>query len=349
MKAITIFGPGDARMLEVDRPAAGPGEALVRVAYTGICGTDLAIYSGEMSLVKSGALTYPVRIGHEWSGVVEAVGEGVVGFKPGDRVVSESGVSCGTCAACLAGDYAACRNAKSVGTINHWPGAFAEYMLMPVRHLYRLADGVGLDEAALIEPATVAYAGICDIDFSREPSVLVIGTGAIGLAAAGICKALGASTVLLSGRKDSKLEVGRSMGADAVVNASKEDVAAFVMERTRGKGAEVIVETSGNPAVIGEIPRLAAQRAVVPLIGFYERKIDGFDIDAFVFKEIRLQGILGKFFLVPKVIELLATGRLRLKPAITHRFPFDGAIGAMRSADERADTKIKMLVELAGG
>ena len=349
MKAITIFGPNDIRMTETERPRPGPDEALVRVAYCGICGTDLAILGGEMSLVKSGAIKYPVRIGHEWSGVVEEVGAKVRRIKLGDRVVSESGVSCGTCPACLAGNYGGCKNGRSVGTIDTWPGAFAEYMLMPERHLYKVADGIELDEAALIEPATVAFAGVGKIDFSPHPSVLVIGTGAIGLAAVGLCQSFGASKVLLSGRKPSKLAIGRKMGADAAVNATTEDVHSFVMDHTGGHGVNAIVETSGNPSVINSLPGLAATGAVIPLIGFYERGIDNFDIDGFVYKAITLQGILGEYFQVPKVIDLIAAGKLRMKDTITHRYPFDQAIHAMKTAGERADTKIKMLVELAGG
>ena len=349
MKAITIFGPNDARMVDEPRPEVGPRDALVRVAYSGVCGTDLAILSGEMGLVKDGSIKYPVRIGHEWSGVVEELGSEVTRFRKGDRVVSETAVTCGVCPACQRGDYGKCRATRSLGTINHWPGSFAEYMLMPERHLYKLGDSIPLDEAALIEPACVALAGATKIDFSSRPSVLVIGTGAIGLAAVALCKAYGSPLVMLSGRKESKLEAGRAMGADAVVNASREEVAAFVKERTGGRGADAILETSGNPAVIGSLPSLAAQRAVVPLIGFYERKIDGFDIDAFVSREIRLMGIMGEFFLVPKVIELLAAKRLSLRPVITHRFPFDKTIEAMMTAQDKAETKIKMLAEIAGG
>jgi 2-desacetyl-2-hydroxyethyl bacteriochlorophyllide A dehydrogenase len=349
MKAITIFGPNEIRMVETATPRPGPDEALVRVAYCGICGTDLAILGGEMSLVKSGAIKYPVRIGHEWSGIVEEVGAKVRRIRPGDRVVSESGVSCGTCPACLAGNYGGCRNARSVGTVNAWPGAFAEYMLMPERHLYALPEGIGLDEAALIEPATIALAGVDKIDFSSRPSVLVIGTGVIGLAAVALCRSFGASKVLLSGRKPSKLAIGRAMGADATINASSEGLLSFVMEQTGGLGVNAIIETSGNAAVIDSLPGIAAQKAVVPLIGFYEKKIDGFDIDAFVFKEIVLRGILGEYFIVPKVIELLAAGKLGLRETITHRFAFGEAVQAMLTAGERADTRIKMLVEIGGG
>jgi L-iditol 2-dehydrogenase len=349
MRAITVYGPNDARMEEVPRPTIGPRDTLVRVACFGICGTDISILSGDSNLIRQGLIKYPVRIGHEWSGIVEEVGSQVTRFKSGDRVVSETAVSCGECEACQKGDFGKCREVKSLGTVNHWPGCFADYMLMPERHLYKLPDGIPLDVGALIEPSCVALAGMRRIDFSAKPTLLVVGTGAIGLAAVALCRHFGASKVLLSGRKASKLAVGLEMGADAVVNATTDDVGAFVADQTLSRGVDAIIETSGNVSVFEGMAGLAAPKAVVSLVGFYERPIAALDIDSFVFKEIMLQGIMGEWFLVSKMIEILASGKVDLKPIITHRFGFDDAIGAMKTAGERAGTKIKMLVEMSGG
>ncbi len=348
MKAIVVTGPGDVRMIETDRPVAGPGDVLVKVAYSGICGTDLSIASGDTSLVKEGLIRYPVRIGHEWSGVVETAGENVKDFMPGDRVTGDPAVSCGVCGHCRSGDYPLCEHLRSVGTINCWDGSFAEYMLMPSRHLHKLPGDTGLDEAALIEPATVALAGVKKLNITSDSTVLVMGTGAIGLAAVALAKNAGAKRVLLCGRKQPKLAIGKRMGADAVVNVTTDSLQEFVFQNTDGKGVNAVLETSGAVETISQCLQVTARAGTVALVGFYEAKLDGFDIDRVVTGEIQLRGIMGEFGLVEEVITILRTGALDLKPLITHRLAFEEAVEALRPAGGRNDTRIKMLVKIAG-
>jgi 2-desacetyl-2-hydroxyethyl bacteriochlorophyllide A dehydrogenase len=347
MKAIVIESPGSIRMIETARPSVGPGDVLTRVAWSGICGTDLAILSGDMSLVREGLITYPVRIGHEWSGIVEQVGKEVKGFKPGDRVVSDTAVTCGACEHCLRGELGKCQKCRSLGTVNHWPGSFAEYMLIPERHMHALADSIDLDEAALIEPATIALSGVQKIGITPFTSVLIVGTGAIGLAALALVKSKGAGRVLLSGRKPRKLAVGKAMGADAVVDVTKEDLAGFVMENTAGKGVDAVLETSGNIETISQCLNVVAHRGTIALIGFFETTLNGFNIDTLVFKEVQMRGIMGEFGLAEQVIDIMARQKMSLKPLITHRIPFDKAIEAMKTANEKNETRIKMLVEMS--
>ncbi|NLZ54768.1 MAG: alcohol dehydrogenase catalytic domain-containing protein [Thermoanaerobacteraceae bacterium] len=270
MKALIVASRGKLEFIETEVPKVGPNDVLVKVAYCGICATDLAILSGETSFVRDGLIKYPVRIGHEWSGVVADVGENVKDIKVGDRVVTDTAVSCGECVCCLKGDYQSCENIKSVGTVNCWDGAFAEYMLMPRRHVFKLPDSLGLMEAALVEPAGIALSGVDKCDLSLDKDVLIIGTGDIGLAAVAIAKSKGARKVFLSGRKAFKLEKGQQMGADAVVNVTNEDLKDFIMKNTEGKGVDVIIETSGNIKVINQCMELVKNSATIVLIGFYE-------------------------------------------------------------------------------
>lgn len=347
MKAIVIAAPGDARMIETEKPKLGPADVLVKVLYSGVCGTDLSILSGDMSLVRDGLIKYPVRIGHEWSGIVEEVGPEVKGFKPGDRVVSDSGVACGECIHCLNKDYGHCENIKSLGTVNCWNGSFAEYILMPERHLFRLPDEVSLEEAALIEPASIALAGLKHSNINKSSKVLIIGTGPIGLAAIPLAKAMGAAKVMISGRKPYKLDVAKTMGADVVINATKEDLNGIVMKETGGKGVDVIIETSGAISTINQSVDIIAQGGSVALIGFYEVRLNDVNIDKFVMKCVKMVGILGEIGLPQEVIDWMKKAKISFKPLITHRFKFDEVIEAMKTAGEKNDTKIKMLVEMA--
>jgi 2-desacetyl-2-hydroxyethyl bacteriochlorophyllide A dehydrogenase len=346
MKAIIIAGPGDARMIEIEKPKVGKTDVLAKVVYSGICGTDLSILSGDMKLIREGFIKYPVRIGHEWSGIVAEVGKEVKRFKPGERVVSDNGVSCGECKHCREGDYGLCENIKSVGTVNCWDGSFAEYMLMPERHLYKLPDNISLEEAAMIEPTTIALAGLKSSNIKAYSKVLIIGTGPIGLAAIPFAKSMGAEKIFVSGRKPYKLNVAKTMGADRTINVTTEDLTGIVMKETGGKGVDIVIDTSGNPDAFNQCIDVVAQGGVIILIGFYENNLKDFDIDKLVTKSIRLQGILGEFGLPQQVIDIMEKEKISLKPLITHRFRFDEAIEAMKTANEKNDTKIKMLVEI---
>lgn len=347
MKAIIVYNPSDIRMVDVDKPKFGPKDVLIKVAYSGICGTDLSILGGDMSFVRDGLIKYPVRIGHEWSGIVEEFGEEVEGFRKGDRVVADNVVSCGKCEQCRNWRFNLCENIRSVGTVNCWDGSFAEYMIMPYWHVYKVPDNIGLEEAALIEPATIALCGLKHSDVTSHSSILVVGTGPIGLSVVALAKNMGVSKVLLSGRKQNKLDIGKSMGADAAVNVTKENLKEFVMKNSAGKGVDAVIETSGKIETINQCLDVIKPKGILALIGFYETTLNHFPIDQLVLNQVHLIGIAGEFGRVPEVIEMMSLHNLNLKPMITHRFKFDEAVEAMKTAMDKNDTKIKMLVKIA--
>ncbi len=345
MKAVIVQKPGEILMAEVKRPEAGPEDILIKVAYSGICGTDLSILDGDMSFVREGLIKYPVRIGHEWSGIVEETGPDVKGFKKGDRVVADNAVTCGICEFCKDLDFNSCINVKSVGTVNCWDGSFAEYILMPRRHVHKLPEQIGLEEAALIEPASIALSGLKKCDIAACSSILVVGTGPIGLAAVALAKNMGIPRVLLSGRKQYKLDIGKRMGADITVDITKESLQDAVRTNTGGKGVDAVVETSGNIPAVTESVNLLKTKGVLSLLGFYETDLDHFPIDKLVLGQLQIKGTAGEFGTIQEVIRLISDG-LDLKPMITHRFGFDEAVEAIRTAKDKNDTKIKMMIEM---
>lgn len=346
MKAITIMEPDNIQFTDVERPKVGPKDVLTKVKYCGICGTDMAILGGTTSLIRDGLIKYPVRIGHEWSGIVEEVGEEVTGFKPGDRVVGDDSVACGNCRPCMEGRYGLCENSRAVGTVNCWDGAFAEYMVMPYRQMYKLPDNIPLDEAALIEPAGIALNGLKQSNIDVGSKVLIIGTGPIGLAAAGLAKNMGAAKILVSGRKEAKLDVGKFMGADVTINVTGENLVDVIKKETDGKGVDAVIETSGNISVVNQALEIVKPGGVIALIGFYEADLNGFNIDKVTLNCITMKGIAGTPNVFPAVIDLLGTKRLSLKPLITDIYPFNKMMEAVRAVKEKNDTRIKVLVEI---
>ena len=348
MKAIIIEKPGDVRMVELPKPVPGPGDVVSRVVYSGICGTDLGILSGKVSFAKDGTAKYPVRIGHEWSGVVESVGAGVTRFKPGDRVVSDNGVSCGNCPNCLNGDIYKCPNSRSLGTINTWDyGSFAEYILIPERHMFHLNDKVSLEQGALIEPATIGFAGVKSSKIDQDDTVLVTGTGAIGLSAAALAKEAGAGKVILAGRKQNKLDIGLKLGADIAVSTAAGDMVSAILRETGGRGVDKIIEASGSADLLDKSLDCAGNKCCVTLLGFYEDTFGSdFNIDRIVLKNLIIQGATG-YPSVPKVMELMAKGVIDLTPLVTHIYPIENGIEAFNAVNEKKENKIKILVKMS--
>ncbi|KJS50577.1 zinc-binding dehydrogenase [Desulfosporosinus sp. BICA1-9] len=249
MRALVKYekGIGKLEMREVPVPSPGPGEVLVKVEAVGICGTDLKIRDDHF------IYNPPVILGHEFSGAVAIVGEGVKQWKIGDRVVSEQHtLACGHCRYCLTGKRQFCLSKRSPGYLID--GAFTEYIKVPASLLHRMPEGMSFEEAAVIEPMAVAAYGIlgrCGIE--PEDYVVILGCGPIALLALQLVVAEGASRVLLTGidaDEKTRFPAAKGFGAYRTVNVMKEDPVSIVMADTGGMGADVVIDLSGAPKAI---------------------------------------------------------------------------------------------------
>ena len=346
IKALVVIEPNNIKIIDVSLPEIGPNDVLTKVHYCGICGTDIAIITGKSSFVESGLVKYPVRIGHEWSGVVEKVGSEVKDFKPGDHVVSETVVPCFKCKDCADGNYQFCRSARAVGTVGEcWDGSYAEYMLMPSQVMYKLKPETDLKEAALIEPAGIAMSGLIRARIKPEDKVVVIGTGAIGLTAVGLLRAKGVERIIVIGRRDSKLEYAKKMGADVVINNRKQNAKDIILHDSNGKGADVVIETSGSLKVLTESLDFICTNGRLAMLGFYEQKLNDFDIDKVVLSAIELIGVAGMLKTPRMVIDILESGKTSFKPLITSIYPFEMVQEAIQKVIDNDDNRIKVLIE----
>ncbi len=345
MKAITVYGPRDARMEEVPKPIATENMIVMKVLRTGVCATDSSIYTGESSFIKSGEIVYPCRFGHEWAGIVESVGEKVTKFKPGDRVYADNFTSCGICDICRSGDYTACPDLRSVGTVDCWDGCFAEYMLMPEHHVYHLPDEVTMDEGALIEPGSIAYDAFRNVSLSDNDTAVIYGTGAIGLICAWMAKYLGAGQVILVGRTDAKLQKALEVGADKIINCVKEDAVSKILQLTGGKGASFAIETSGAGSALKQCILATRRYARISVISFYERNLDDIPMDNLVLGCKSLVGAAGRYGNAPAFCEMIVNNPIKLTSVISHHVPFENCLDVFEQEENYRSTKIKIMID----
>ena len=348
MKTAMLYGGPDIRVEEIPDPEPGPGEVLVRVRAAGICGSDLHGYRQPRP-----GVTYPIRAGHELSGEVVALGRGVVGLSPGQRVGIEPMhlLGCGTCPRCLRGDYHICpRRGQRDGTSIHSSG-FSELDLVAARNVFPLPDGVSLDDAAILDVYAVGVHGVNRLPVKPFHSVVVLGTGAVGLTQGQVARALGARQVIVVGTRDEPLEMARSCGAaDAVVNASKVDPVRAVLDLTDGDGADVVFETVGGRGdTVAQACDMATYGGKVGVVGLFVEPVS-IDTRPAMRKELDVRWVnsystWGGVREFQIALDLMASGRVQARPLITHRVSLDRvAEGFAWANDKRSSGAIKVLV-----
>ena len=323
-------GPG-AEIREVPTPVAGPGQLLLKVLRAGVCGTDLHIFTWDRW--SSSRMHPPVTMGHEFVGEIVERGPGVTQFEIGERVSCESHIVCEHCTACRTGNAHVCENTRILGVdVN---GGFAEYVAVPAANAWRAPANVPIEVAAVMEPCGnavhTAFAG----ELSAA-NLAVTGCGPIGLFAIGVARAAGAARVIASDVSPYRLELARRMHADVVVDVSKESLVDRVREVTGGRMLDGVLEMSGSPQAMRD--GLAALRngGRLSLLGL---PTEPFELDwnrLVIFKGITLHGIIGRrmYDTWYRMDNLLSSGRLDLRPAITHVMAmekFHEAIDLLRS------------------
>ncbi len=323
--------------LETREPAPpGPGEVRLRVAYVGICGTDLHVFHGNMDARVGDRRV----IGHEMSGTVESLGEGVAGFAPGDRVVVRPLDHCGTCPACRAGHTHICHRLKFLGLDTD--GAMQELWSVPAHTLHKLPEGMALETAAMIEPLAVAVHDVRRARLQVGETALVIGGGPIGMLIAMVAKQAGAR-VLLSEINPNRLALAAEMGF-AGLNPKEEDVAARVAEITGGRGADVVFEVSGTQAGVDLMTAAAATRGRVCMVAIHARPAQ-VDLFRFFWRELEMVGArVYEAEDYDRAIALVAGG-LDVARLITDRHPLSDVQRAFESLEGSA-TAMKTLIRV---
>lgn len=270
MKAGVVHAKNDIRYEDIKKPEVEPGKVIVKVKYTGICGSDVPRVNGDACHY------YPNVLGHEFSGVVDEVGQGVTTLKKGDRVAGVPLVPCMKCPDCQKGNYSLCKHYSFIGSREF--GSFAEYVSVPEKNAVKFGDDVTFEKGALFEPATVALHGLRRVDYKGGKNVAILGGGTIGMMTAQWAKIFGAKSVTVFDILDERLELAKRLGADYGVNSGKEGFMDQVNEITGGRGFDYVYETAGNTITMKMAFKLAANKAGVCFIGTPTRELS-FTVD----------------------------------------------------------------------
>jgi L-iditol 2-dehydrogenase len=347
MNAIVMEGPGDYGLRQVPVPKPGYKEVLVKIKAVSICGSDPKVFSGGYMSINWPP-SFPFIPGHEFSGEVAALGEGVTEFAIGDRVAGEAHNGCGSCENCKKGLYNLCLSYGKAETGHRhygftWQGAYADYNAYNVKALAKIPDGISFDEASLTDTAGTALqaarlTGILPGGFS-----LVIGPGPIGIFVMQIAKAMGGKTIMVG--RNERLALAKELGADYTVNYEQcGDIVARVREITGGTGVDQAFECAGSDASIAQCVRSARKDGKVALVALPATDEHPVPTKTLVMNQIRLIGSRANPNCSKDVLELMSSGKINAKDMITHVFPLQEMKRAMKTFVERLDGAMKVVV-----
>lgn len=340
MKVALLKEPGEFIIQERPTPELGPQDVLVKVAACGICGTDIGVFEGQKP--KGWRIVFPFQMGHELSGVIEAVGPevpNVPGLRPGDRVVPDGRVVCGRCYYCRLGMYNLCMNQSYVA------GGFAQYSVYPYKNLVSVPDGVSLLAAAFTEPLACCVNGNGKLkDVPLGGVGVVIGAGPIGLMHTQLLRHRGLSTVVVDVQAG-RLEMAKQVGADATINAREADVVKTVMDLTGGRGADVVVSAAGHdPSVLEQALEMAAKRGQILYFAAVLHDRISLPLDIIHYRELTLVGshdsTIGQY---ETALALMKAGIVNVEPLISDQFPLERTQQAFEVARERRRMKVMVV------
>lgn len=334
MKAIVYKGAKNLEYIDVQKPVIKDSEVLLKIKSVGICGTDLHIYGGGMSTPESFVM------GHEFSGVIEEIGSNVTEFQIGDRVVGEHVIRCKECHYCSGGKPNLCENAQVIGL--NLPGALAEYLAIPADLIYKIPDRISFDEAALIEPLTIAVYATKEAGNLLDKNIAVIGQGPIGLLLDQVVKVAGGNVIGIDNQEHRLQFANDKKWLDHIIDSKKENVIEVVKKLYIG-GVDMTFEAVGRETTAQMALDITAKNGDVYLLGVFE-DMARLDLMKIVKKELNVHGSWTCAFSFPEAIDLVAKGKIDLKSLITHRYKAEDAVRAFDEASKYTENRIKTII-----
>ena len=301
-------------------PDLPPGEVLVRVRACGICGSDVHGMDGS-----SGRRIPPIVMGHEAAGDIAKIGSGVTGWKTGDRVTFDSTIYCGGCWYCRRGKINLCENRRVLGVScgeyrRH--GAFAEFVAVPQRILYRLPDNLSFEQAAMVEAVSIAVHAVKRTPLSEDASVVVVGTGMIGLLVVQVLRATGCKQIIAIDLEEDKLRLAKKLGATHPIKADEPDLPGKIRALTGGRGADAAFEVVGLPQTVKTAIESVRKGGSVTLVGNLKPQVD-LPLQAVVTRELTLIGTCASAGEYPECLDLIASGKINVTEFISATPPLE--------------------------
>ncbi|SDW05954.1 zinc-binding dehydrogenase [Paenibacillus sp. CF384] len=325
----TGFNAMEPRVAE--RSVVHDGQVEVRIRAIGICGTDLHIMSGHAEFAPP-----PLPLGHELAGVVERVGAGVTSWRAGDRVCIDPLTGCGKCGECQSGNKHRCPDSGEFGL--HYPGGWQRYMVLPHANLYRLPDSISFEEATQAETLHCCLGGIDKLNVRIGEHASVVGDGPTGLYFVQLLKAAGAGKVSFIGMRDSRLKLGQELGADAAANINSGD-----SQLPESESQDIIIDAAGTESSLALCIALLKKGGRLLLFGLPGKPIAA-DVQTIVLKELNLLGSTNAPGVWPRVIQMMASGQVKVKPLLTHAYRFEEMDKAIAFARSQIDEAVKIIV-----
>ncbi len=349
MLAANLEDKGIIKVIEKPVPTPGPAEVLLKIEACGVCGGDLKVR--DIGLPGQPPFGEPFTIGHEYAGVIVDRGETVDEFEVGDRVVVEVHKGCGRCYNCIMGNYTACLNFGNIEKGHSAKGftadgGFAEYAVNHVNTLFKIPEGISFDQSILITTAGTAFYAFDKMGgYIAGDTVVVVGPGPIGLCLVAAARALGAEKVVLVGTRKSRLDIGKKLGADYIINIRDgEDPVKIVKEITNGIGADVVCDAAGAPTSLDTCLNLVRPGGDIVLVAMYKKPVTA-DISKAIKHNVQLNTVRGEGGLnVRRALSLMAQGNLNLDPLLTHTFPIKEIDKAFETFENRIGNAIKVVV-----
>jgi len=344
MKAAVLHGWHDLRYEDFETPQVGPEEVLCRVGACGICGTDVHIMKGHFKGVFPPQ--FPFILGHEWYGEIAALGTRVEGFSVGQRVIGEPQKGCRVCPRCMEGRYHLCVNAPRPGKGyklygHNANGAYAEYVAVHGTTIYPMPDSLGLEEGVSACNVGIGIEAIRRGQIDIGDRVAVIGVGLLGLIVLQLAKISGAVKTIAVGRGH-RLEIAGRLGADEKVDRTQGDVVERVKKLTDGAGADVVIECAGAEEAVQQALDCVRRGGRVVIAGITGQKGVSLDTDRIVLDEIDVVGTRGAPNALSESIRLLASGRINVKPLVTHQLPLSEVQRGMEIFSKRLENVIRV-------
>lgn len=330
---------------EIPVPEIGKKEVLVSLEYVGICGSDVHYFHNGCCGSYKVDLSEDYMLGHECAGTIVKVGEEVEKLKVGDRVALEPGITCGECEQCKSGHYNLCPDVVFLAT-PPVQGCNEEYIAFPENMCFKLPDNVSTKEGALIEPLSVGFYASEQGGVKTGDTVVILGSGCIGLVTLLACKAHGAGKIIVADLVEARLQKALEIGATEVINSGKEDALKKIEELTNGRGADVVFETAGSPVTIAQTPFIVRRGGVITLVGISAKEEINYNFAQIMDKEATIKSVFRYRNIYPKAIAAVSGGAINVKGIVTHEYDLDHIQEAYDEAVNNKTDLVKAVIKV---